>query len=247
MNEQETLEWLKISFKRRVHGQTQDEALLDENYTRLVSEEIDLNTPAIQSYMMSNWWTTMFSILRQKTEDERLPLFINKLNWTELIEVNGTIHMRDDALSKAYDREKISWFQFGLLSTHHIIEDAKNHLKSFDGVFDLVNSKGETSWHVLALALKINVCGYSQKFVDMINPYCADSLLQKTPEGKTVFDILKDNIEFNKLPKDKYEVRYPDKASKDNNDLSEILNKQHLFNELQSNLADKKSTVKRKI
>lgn len=242
MNEQETLEWLKFAFSR-----TRDEKLVDKDYTLLVSDEINLNTPEIQSYMMSNWWNTMFSIISQKTEDKRLPIFINKLNWTELIEVNGIIHMRDNELSESYKKEKISWFQFGLLSTHHIIDDAKNHLKNFDGVFDLVNTKGETAWHILALALKINICSYSQKFVDMINPYCADSLMQKTLEGKTAFDILTDNIEFNKLPKGQYKMRYPEESLQDNIELFGVLEKQYFFNKLQSDLAAKKSSTKIKI
>lgn len=242
MNKQETLEWLKSAFSR-----TRSEKLVDKDYTRLVSDEINLNTPEIQSYMMSNWWNTSFSIIRQKAEDKRLPLFINKLNWTELIEVSGIIHMRDDALSESYNKEKISWFQFGLLSTHHIIDDAKNHLKNFDGVFNLVNTKGETAWHILALALKINICSYNQKFVDIINPYCIDSLMQKTLEGKTVFDILTDNVEFNKQPKGKYEVRYPEKSLQYNIEFFEILKKQYLFNKLQSGLIDKKNTTKIKI
>ena len=50
MSEQETLEWLKSAFSR-----TRDEKLVDKDYTRLVSDEINLNTPEIQSYMMSNW------------------------------------------------------------------------------------------------------------------------------------------------------------------------------------------------
>lgn len=227
MNEQQTLQWLKDTFPR--HKLNDEE--IDKAYTRLVSPEINLDTPEIQSYMMSNWWNTMFSIIRQKEEDPRLPLFINKLTWSKLVRFDGEIQMRDSDLAKQYDGESISWFHFGILSTPHIISDAVKYVADFERFASLENSKGQTSWHVLAEDLKINCSGRNQEFlVNIISKYNANTILKKDNAGETFEEILEKNIAFNKLPRGSYEIRYPQESLKSNESLLKILRQENLSN-----------------
>lgn len=229
MNEKETLQWLKDTFPR--HKLSDEE--INIAYTKLVSPEINLDTPEIQSYIMNNWWNTMFSIIRQKTEDLRLELFINKLTWGKLVKIEGEIQMRDPDLAKKYIGESISWFHFGILSTTHIIFDAIKHVPDFERYAVLENSKGETSWHVLAKDLKINVSGNQQYLVDIISKYGESGIMKKDSEGQTFVEILEKNIAFNELPRDSNNIRYPINNKKSNQELLKILRKTRLSNLLQ--------------